>query len=72
MALATDDIKYKSYGGGYGGYGGGSRSARRSRDRDPFGLSSYGSSASYLSGLDTRHRYSLGLGGRSSSSKYSR
>ena len=55
--MATDDVKYKSYGGRGG--------IRRDRDRDP--LSNFASSASYLPGYESRHNFSLGS---SAHSKY--
>ena len=54
-SLATDDVKYKSYGA----------RGRIRRDRDP--LSNYASSASYLPGYESRHNFSLGS---SAPSKY--
>ena len=56
-SLATDDVKYKSYGA--------RGRSRRERDRDP--LSNYASSASYLPGYESRHHFSLGS---SAPSKY--
>ena len=55
--MATDDVKYKSYGA--------RGRSRRERDRDP--LSNYASSASYLPGYESRHQFSLGA---SAPSKY--
>ena len=55
--MATDDVKYKSYGA--------RGRIRRERDRDP--LSNYASSASYLPGYESRHNFSLGS---SAPSKY--